>query len=101
MCSGWAGKKGEKLKRRYRRLMRYGATDPPVHSHKHHQWIIFWVTGKKGAHAFLSHRAGDSRALHFTLGVDDDTGVVLEVVSHVDQDQLLGSDIRNGMHTSK
>ena len=31
-----------------------------------------------GTHAFLGDRASDGRALHLTLGVDDDTGVVLK-----------------------
>lgn len=34
--------------------------------------------GVKETYAFLCDGASDSRSLHFTLGVDYDTGVVLE-----------------------
>lgn len=59
--------------------MQYGATDLPVYQAKKKIRPGGKSRTKDKTYAFFRHWAGDSRALHFSLGVDDNTGVVLDM----------------------
>ena len=68
--------------RRYRRLRRYAATSRPICIRAGS--VLLYLLKKKQediwrTYAFFCYRASNSRALHFTLRVDNNTGVVLEV----------------------
>lgn len=62
------------IKRQYQPLPQYEARDQPVKVNEKVDRVEHWID----AYAFFCYRADDDRALHVTLVVDDDTGVVLQ-----------------------